>query len=111
MPGVSKSSSSLNLTHCLPFVTPALFPVMAFLPPHKALIIVDFPVLGMPATIILIGLKIPFSSAETLNKKIVLSIEPSDKDMYDILVDGEEELYEDDEEVEEGGILDDAFIM
>ena len=34
-------------------------------------------------------LKIPFQSAETLNRKIVLSVEPSNKDMYDLLVDGE----------------------
>jgi len=32
-------------------------------------------------------LKLPFSSAEVLAKKIVLSINPSDKDMYEILVD------------------------
>ena len=32
-------------------------------------------------------LKLPFSSAVTLGKKIVLSVSPSDKDMYEILVD------------------------
>ena len=34
-------------------------------------------------------LKIPFSSAEILNKKIVLCIEPSASDMYDLLVENE----------------------
>lgn len=34
-------------------------------------------------------LKIPFSSAEILNRKIVLCVEPSGKDMYDLLVEGE----------------------
>jgi len=34
-------------------------------------------------------LRIPFSSAEALNKKIVLCIEPKNDDMYDLLVDGE----------------------
>lgn len=34
-------------------------------------------------------LKIPFSSAEALNKKIVLCIEPKNDDMYDLYVDGE----------------------
>jgi len=33
-------------------------------------------------------LKIPFSSAENLNKKIVLCVEPSDEDVYDLFVDG-----------------------
>lgn len=34
-------------------------------------------------------LKIPYSSAETLNKKIVLCIEPTNNDMYDLFVEGE----------------------
>ena len=34
-------------------------------------------------------LKIPFSSAEALNKKIVLCIEPKNDDMYDLMVEGE----------------------
>ena len=34
-------------------------------------------------------LKIPFSSAEALNKKIVLCIEPTNNDMYDLFVEGE----------------------
>ena len=34
-------------------------------------------------------LKIPFSSAEILNKKIVLCVEPNNNDMYDLLVEGE----------------------
>lgn len=33
-------------------------------------------------------LKIPFSSAETLNRKIVLCIEPNDNDVYDLFIDG-----------------------
>jgi len=33
-------------------------------------------------------LKIPFSSAEALNKKIVLCIQPSDNDVYDVFIDG-----------------------
>ncbi len=34
-------------------------------------------------------LKIPFASAKTLNKKIVLSVSPTDRDMYDLLIEGE----------------------
>lgn len=33
-------------------------------------------------------LKIPFSSAETLNKKIILCVQPSDNDVYDVFIDG-----------------------
>ena len=33
-------------------------------------------------------LKIPFSCAENLNKKIVLCVEPTDNDVYDLYVDG-----------------------
>ena len=59
MPGVSRSSKSFSLTHCLPRVTPALLPVTVFFPPESAFMTVDLPVLGIPATIILIGAKIP----------------------------------------------------
>ncbi|MBR4003808.1 MAG: hypothetical protein IKI95_07170 [Clostridia bacterium] len=33
-------------------------------------------------------LKIPFASAENLNKKIILSIEPNENDVYDLFVNG-----------------------
>ncbi len=33
-------------------------------------------------------LKIPFSSAEKLNKKIILCVEPTDNDVYDLFIDG-----------------------
>ena len=59
IPGVSRSSMFFpRRIHCLPFVTPGLFPtfVHAFL--AYELINVDFPTFGIPTIIALIGLLI-----------------------------------------------------
>ena len=57
IPGVSKSSTFLlRLIHCLPFVTPGLFPVFALAFRHIELIKVDFPTFGIPTTMALTGL-------------------------------------------------------
>ncbi len=57
MPGVSRSSTFLlRRIHCLPLVTPGLFPVLVHALPVKLFINVDFPTLGIPATNALTGL-------------------------------------------------------
>ena len=63
MPGVSKSSTCLlSLIHCLPLVTPGLFPVFVTALPANEFINVDLPTLGMPPTIALTGrLSIPLA--------------------------------------------------
>ena len=61
IPGVSRSSTCLfRRIHWFPLVTPGLFPVLAAAFPAKLLINVDFPTLGIPATMARTGrFKIP----------------------------------------------------